>query len=549
MARGRKRVRTGTWYPSARVHHLTAFMLDKQGNLVMPETKVAECLEKHEGGYASYAYILHDKDTYDAQTKYEYQEKNKKTYIERYKLMAVAAGLAEDESSETGYMFSENIDAAAREYANAQFPEIEVGQLKPAHWHIVLTFSVNRRVDEIARWFDLEPNWNEAKTGKGAAENAWTYLVHARDKKKYQYDPSEVCASFDYVVDLEQRIEKEERHERYAIDAYDLNDVLEEISVNGLSLREAQKQVTIAVYLRNKTLFENARKEYVLNYAPMPLFREVFYVESKGIDEDHGKGGLGKSVCSKAFAKQLAREFGADISKHISDLREYIYVAGDAKVFLQEYDAQPILLVDEINGADFKRALKGVNGVKSLLDPFPERKSVDKKHGAVVCTAKYIIINGIQSFEAFKKDLAGAMMIDGIMQQSEEAVKEQFDRRFWGNIRIIDSTEIEFWANRGLFENTPEKGIMEMIARVRANFHQIALSATGGAQAQIEGQVLTPMLEQVERSQETHAQVKKISDPKDLPEELLRMGEVIEYGKSYEQQRFALDAELVGEIE
>ena len=535
----RKRVRSGTWYPSARVHHLTMFVYDKQGNLATPESRIIECLQKHAGGYASYAYALHDKDVYDAQTKFEYEEKNKKTYIERYKLLAIAAGVAEDETTETGYMHSAAIDAHAHAYADDQFPQIEAGQLKPPHWHLILTFTHNRYVDEVARWFDLEPNWNESKTGRGAAESAWTYLVHGHHPNKYQYDPGDVRASFDYKVDLEQRIEKEIRHERYAIDAYDLNDILEEVSIKGLSLREAQERVTIAVYLRNKTLFENARKEYVLRYAPMPLFREVFYVESEGIDADHGKGGLGKTVCSKAFAKQLAREFGADISKHISDLQEYIYTAGDAKVFLQEYDAQPILLIDEINGADFKRALKGVNGVKSLLDPFPERKSMDKKHGSVVCTAKYIIINGIQSFEAFKRDLASEMFIDGIMQQSEMPVKEQFDRRFWGNIRIINSSEIEFWANRGLFENTPEKGIMEMISRVRANFHQIALATTGEARARIEGQVLQPMLVEVEKSQTAHAVREKISNPDELPEELLRMGEVIctgEYGLTEEEQ-------------
>lgn len=524
---GRKKTRSNIWYPSARVHHLTVFMADRDGNLVMPESKIKDCLAAHQGGFSTSAYILHDKDTYDAQTKFEYQEKNKKTFIDRYQILAEAAGLSRDETTETGYTDNASIAANAQAYADFHFPAIEAGQLKPAHWHIILTFDHNRRIDEIARWFGLEPNWNEAKTGRGAAENAWNYLVHAKDPKKHQYDPGEVVASFDYKVGLAERLEKEVRHEKYAIDAYDLNDVLEEVAEQGLSMREAQKRVSIAVYLRNKTLFENARKEYVLYHAPMPLFREVFYVESKGIDKDHGKGGLGKSLCSKALAKQLAREFGADLSRPYGELTEFIFTAGDAKVFLQDYDAQPVLVIDEINGVDFKRALKGVNGVKSLLDPFPERKSMDKKHGAVVCTAKYIIINGIQSFEAFKKDLAAETYIDGVVQASEHSVKEQFDRRFWGNIRIIDSSEIEFWANRGLFQNMPEKDVMMMIARVKANFKQIALSTAGAAQARIEGQVLQPLLEEVEKSQTAHAQKEKISNPDELPEELLRMGEIV----------------------
>lgn len=528
---GKKRTRSNVWYPSARVHHLTIFIKDRDGNLVMPENKLNDILAAHQGGYSSYAFILHDKDEYDAQTKYEYQEKNRKTYIDRYQILAEVAGLAKDETTGTGYTDNPSIAASAKAYADYHFPEIEAGQLKPAHWHIVLTFVHNRKLDEVARWFGVEPNWNEAKTGKGAAESAWNYLVHAKHPKKYQYDPDEVTASFDYRVGLSDRLEKEARHEKYAIDAYDLNDVLEEVAKQGLSRREAQERVTMAVYLRNKTLFENARREYVLDYAPMPLFREVFYVESKGIDEDHGRGGLGKSLCSKALAKQLAKEFGADLAKPYGELGDFIFTAGDAKVFLQDYDAQPVLVIDEINGVDFKRALKGVNGVKALLDPFPERKSMDKKHGAVVCTAKYIIINGIQSFEAFKRDLAAATYIDGVVQASEESVKEQFDRRFWGNIRIIDSSEIEFWANRGLFQNMPEKDVMMMISRVKANFRQIALSTSGEAQARIEGKVLQPLLAEVERSQEAHAVREKISNPDELPDELLRMGEVVYDGE------------------
>jgi hypothetical protein len=335
-----------------------------------------------------------------------------------------------------------------------------------------------------------------------------------------------VSASFDYETALQEQIERVERHKKYEVDTFEINDVLESVA-NGLPLEEAKNLVSRAVYYRNQQYFERARKDYVIHNAPMPLYRQVFYIESKGIDQDHGKGGLGKSACSKAFAKQLAREFGADVSKNFNDLSEYIYVCGDAKVFLQNYDGQPVLLIDEISGADFKRALKGVNGVKSLLSPFPERKSVDKKHGEVVCTAKYIIINGIQSYHAFIRDLAEEATIDGVTQKSEVAVIEQFERRFWGKFIIINSDEIEFWLNRGLFENTPEQTVMEMVTRVKANFRMIASATSGQAQAQIEGRVLNPVLEQVEKAKTTHGVKEKISDPALLPAELLAMCDVI----------------------
>lgn len=516
------------YYPSARVHHLTIFAKDESGRQKTSLETILAKIQRHEGSYLTYAVVLHDSDVYDAETVYQYEEKNRKTYIERLQILSDAKGLAPDETQEAGFTFDAELSAKAQAYADEKFPKIERDQLKPPHYHIVLTFSVNRRADEIARWFDLEPNWDEVKTGKGAAESAWAYLVHATQNatKKHKYEPSSVTASFDYENALQEQIERTERHKKYEVDAYEINDALEAVA-NGMPIEEAKNLVSRAVFYRNQHYFERARKDYVLHNAPMPLYRQVFYIESKGIDQDHGKGGLGKSACSKAFAKQLAREFGADVSLNFNDLSEYIYVCGDAKVFLQNYDGQPVLLIDEISGADFKRALKGVNGVKSLLSPFPERKSVDKKHGEVVCTSKYIIINGIQSYKAFVRDLAEEATIDGVTQKSELAVIEQFERRFWGRFIIINSDEIEFWLNRGLFENTPEQTVMEMVTRVKANFRMITSATSGQAQAQIEGRVLNPVLEQVEKAKTTHGVKEKISDPSLLPAELLAMGDVV----------------------
>ena len=536
---GRKKI-FKNYFPRARVHHVVIMMLDKNGNVQMSEEQLKKCISEHDGAFSLFAYVLHSEDKYDAQAVFDNSEKNRKTYIERLRILSDAKGLERDETTESGFVYDAELEQRAHEYADEQFPEIEVNQKKPPHWHVIFSFSNARGADEIANWFKfingskLEPNWNEIKTGRGALESALAYLIHAHHPKKHQYSKDDVVASFDYVNQIEAQLALEIQHEKYHIDADIFNDVVDEVA-NGLSLNEAKKRVSLPVYFQRQQIFERARKDYVMNRAPMPLFREVFYVDSEGIDEDHGKGGLGKSACSKALAKQLAKEFGADVSKNVNDLQEYIFFAGDAKVFLQEYDGQPVVVIDEINGVDFKRACKGVNGVKALLSPYPERKSLDKKHGSVVCTAKYIIINGIQSFEAFKKDLAKSVRIDGEMQDSEESVKEQFDRRFWGLIHIIDASKIEFWVNRGLFDNTPEQQLLSMIGRVRASFQQIASRTEGFAQAQLEERALHPLLNEVNRSQDNHGSNCKISDPDELPEELLCIGELLD-ADEYEQE-------------
>ena len=530
------------FYPSARTHHLVIFMRDKNGELVMTKEQLLECIHKHDGAFNCFAINLHDEDVYDAEAVYQNEVKNKKTFIERLQVLSDAKGLSKDETTESGFAYDAELEIRAHEYADAQFPKIEVNQKKPAHWHVVFHFPTNRNAGEIARWFKflngetLEPNWNEIKSGKTALPNALAYLIHAHDKNKHQYSKENVIASFDYVNAIEEQLILEEKKEKFHQTVDDINLILEQVA-DGLPLKDAKAILSNAVYYRNQQLLERARRDYVLNKMPIPSPRMVFYVDSEGIDEDFGKGGIGKTACAKAFAKQLASEFGADVSKDINDLQEFIYVAGDAKVFLQDYDGQPIVLIDEINGVDFKRACKGVNGVKALLSPFPERKAFDKKHGAVVCAAKYIIICGIQSFEAFKKDLAKETKVDGDVQKSEESVKEQFDRRFWGLLHLKDELDkiqhystgqvLEILLNRGLFDKMPEQNVLTMTARVKVSFQKMASQLSPAVRAPIEAKIFKPLLCEVNDGNARYSLSGRISNADELPDEFLEMGETL----------------------
>lgn len=521
------------FYPSARVHHLVIFVRDKNGNLMMTQERLLECIHKHDGAFNLFAINLHDSDVYDAEAVYINEEKNKKTFIDRLQVLSDAKGLAKDETTESGFVYDAELEQRAHEYADEQFPKIEVGQLKPVHWHVVFHFPINRNAGEIARWFKLlngetlEPNWNEVKTGKTALPNALAYLIHAHDKNKFPYSKENVIASFDYVNEIDEQLAREEKLEKFHQTADDINLILERIGNDGLTLKDAKSILSNAVFYRNQQLLERARRDYVLNKMPIPQPRMCFYVDSEGIDDDYGRGGIGKTACAKAFAKQLAAEFGADVSKDINDLQEFIYIAGDAKVFLQDYDGQPIVLIDEINGVDFKRACKGVNGVKALLAPFPERKSIDKKHGAVVCAAKYIIVCGIQSFEAFKKDLAKESKIDGEVQKSEESVKEQFDRRFWGLLHLTTEQVLEILLNRGLFDKMPEQNVLTMTARVKANFRKLTSQLAPDVRAPIEAQIFRPLLCEVNDGNERYSLNGKISNVDDLTDDFLEMGQML----------------------
>ena len=100
---GRKKI-FKNYFPRMRVHHLVIYMFDKNGRLYMSEEQLKKCISAHDGGYASFAYILHDMDTYDAEAVYQHSEKNRKTFIERLRILRDAKGLERDETTESGFV-------------------------------------------------------------------------------------------------------------------------------------------------------------------------------------------------------------------------------------------------------------------------------------------------------------------------------------------------------------------------------------------------------------------------------------------------------------
>lgn len=549
MAR-RKRLKIG--YLRARVMHAVIFMAGTDGTLKMTKEQLESILKKHNGGYTSYAFILHDKDKYSAQSVYENQELNKKTYKERYQILADAKGLEREEESELGFVFDDDISQRAQVYADEQFPKIEEGQKKPAHWHVILNFANSRDIGEVARWFklldgtELEPNWIEIKTGRGAVESAWLYLVHHNDKTKYQYDKNDVFASFDYLEKLKDEVEKIERNKRFEVDPFEVKALIEQVAVDGLKLERAKEILGFGVYVDYKAKFEAARAEYV-NNLPMPIERQVYYVESKGLDESHGRGGVGKSAIAKGFAKYLAGKCGADVSLSFDELKDFIFVAGNKNVFVQNYDGQPVLFIDEINAIDLKVACNGVASVKTMLDPFPVNQDMNIKYGSKKITAQYIVINGIQTLEKFKEDLATSSM----GEEAETDQMEQFDRRFWGSIRVIDGRNVEYWINRGLFDDMPDlQNQLMKVAMVRTNIQRIASKTTGFARAKLEADTLRPLLDKIDERSERKKDREMISEIEDLDETFDDIGiivqdefeEFVEYtdedGNMYTQDEF-----------
>lgn len=69
----------------------------------------------------------------------------------------------------------------------------EDGEIKKAHWHVLLRFSNAKWNTAIGKDLGIELNYiQEVKN----FDNALMYLIHANDSEKYQYDLKEVFGTF-----------------------------------------------------------------------------------------------------------------------------------------------------------------------------------------------------------------------------------------------------------------------------------------------------------------------------------------------------------------
>lgn len=122
---------------------------------LITKTKIETILETKKKAIQNYAYILHDKDTYQ----------NDK---------------------------------------EAKLNGKKVGDIKAPHWHIYLRFNYSQDTKHISQWFNTEENF--VSKIKGRFSDALMYMIHANRSDKHQYDEKEVVSNFDWKSESQQDI-------------------------------------------------------------------------------------------------------------------------------------------------------------------------------------------------------------------------------------------------------------------------------------------------------------------------------------------------------
>ena len=261
-----------------------------------------------------------------------------------------------------------------------------ISELKEPHIHALLKFSKGATLTDLAEKIGLAEQYLEkAKSGRYGYDNLLAYLIHAKDKDKYQYSPDEVFTLIgkNYL---------EVYHER------------KESWLKGKAKKEVQKSFEDIDFLIDNILNENITKNDILldkkYHTPYIIhktrindaFKTVGEIKGARTKDElengefkktilfiYGNSGLGKS----RFAKELAKDI-IQMAKLNNKKWQSITTAGTN--MFDEVNGEEILLLDDVRGD----SLTASDWLK-VLDPY-NISPVSARYQNKIGAAKVIII-------------------------------------------------------------------------------------------------------------------------------------------------------------
>ena len=268
-------------------------------------------------------------------------------------------------------------------------------KLKKPHMHALLKFEKGATLTDLAVQIGLKPEYLEkAKSGRYGYDNLLAYLIHAKDKDKYQYSPDEVFTLIGkkylevyrerQVSWLKGKAKKEVQKSFEDIDFLIDNILNENITKNDILLDKKYH----TPYTVHKTRINDAIK----TVGEIKGARTKDELENgefkKTILFIYGNSGLGKS----RFAKELAKDI-IQLAKLNNKKWQSITTAGTN--MFDEVNGEEILLLDDVRGD----SLTASDWLK-VLDPY-NISPVSARYQNKIGAAKVIIITSSKHPLAF----------------------------------------------------------------------------------------------------------------------------------------------------
>ena len=261
-----------------------------------------------------------------------------------------------------------------------------ISELKEPHIHALLKFSKGATLTDLAVKIGLEEQYLEkAKSGRYGYDNLLAYLIHAKDKDKYQYSPDEVFTLIgtNYLEVYHKRKEswlkgkaKKEVQQSYEdIDLLIDNILNENITKQEILLNKKYHtlytvhRVRINDAIRTVGEIKSAKVKYELEHKEFK--KTVIFI--------YGKSGLGKST----FAKELTKDI-VQLAKLNNQKWQSVLTAGTN--MFDEVNGEEILLLDDVRGD----SLTASDWLK-VLDPY-SISPVSARYQNKTAASKVIII-------------------------------------------------------------------------------------------------------------------------------------------------------------
>ena len=257
--------------------------------------------------------------------------------------------------------------------------QLQDGTMKPPHFHAVITLKNSMTINSIASTIKVEPQYvNKIRSSTIAAQ---MYLIHRNDPGKYQYDPKEVHASFDYpmlVDDTPMKIRRE--------------DLASKIASGEIKRYNLVNHVTPDEYARNIRYYENC-----FDYRNKIM---------KGLNRNMqcifitGQSGTGKTTYAKEYA--VAKGFAT-------------YVSSGGKNPLDNYAGEECIILDDTRSSTWS-----LTDFLKLTDNHTDSLVGCRYYNKSIAECKLLIVTSCKSLDEFYNNALN----------NEEEPKVQLLRRF-----------------------------------------------------------------------------------------------------------------------
>lgn len=264
---------------------------------------------------------------------------------------------------------------------------LESGKPKKRHFHIVMTFSNATTIGAVARWLHLENQYIEKI--RTTTKSAMLYLVHRNDPEKFQYNPENIVANFDYVEYVDDCPAKQKRE-----------NIASRIINWEIKQYNLHKFVSADEYARNKTYYTN-----VFIYRQQQMATTDRKLECVFIS---WPSGCGKTTYSKMVATQLWYN---------------TYISSGGKNPLDNYEGQECIILDDIRPSSFE-----FSDLLKLTDNNTNSLVGCRFYNKSILECKMIIITSTLTVERFVANI----------KNNEQEEYTQLFRRFQTNIELTD---------------------------------------------------------------------------------------------------------------